>query len=155
MSDPFRKVVRCEHCRLNQFAVEGGICRRCKQPVIKAEIVASTHADFRMPHGLVDFAFAIKLLREANGISQAGLARLIRVARTYISKIERRNVTPHIANVYRIAAALGVPATVLITIATTPRVDPPQELSTDATQTTERMSLRTKDYRENVSGVQA
>lgn len=66
----------------------------------------------------VDFAFAIKTLRLASGLSQKQLAARMDVPRTYVSKIETRNAIPTIPSLANYARALNVTMFVLASIAT-------------------------------------
>lgn len=56
------------------------------------------------------FGDRVREIRLQKGLSQEGLARLAKIDRTYIGGIERGERNPGIKNVYRIAAALGIPA---------------------------------------------
>ncbi len=56
------------------------------------------------------FGECVREARLRQGLSQEGLARLARIDRTYIGGIERGERNVGIRNVYRIAEALGVPA---------------------------------------------
>ena len=58
----------------------------------------------------VEFGAAVRKLRENQGYSQEALAEKIPVHRTYMGGIERGERNPTLATVYRIAAALSVPA---------------------------------------------
>ncbi|WP_182466841.1 helix-turn-helix domain-containing protein [Sphingomonas gilva] len=56
----------------------------------------------------------IRRLRQASGISQEELASRAQLHRTYISSVERRERNVSLENIFKIAQALGVPATVLL-----------------------------------------
>lgn len=56
----------------------------------------------------------IRRLRLAIGISQEELAARAQLHRTYISSVERHERNVSLENIFRIAAALGVPPPVLI-----------------------------------------
>ncbi|MCU6434203.1 helix-turn-helix domain-containing protein [Undibacterium sp. Jales W-56] len=62
---------------------------------------------------LVEFGLHLKKLRQEKGLSQEQLGLIAELDRTYISGIERgvRNVS--LANIFRIAKALDVPAAAL------------------------------------------
>ncbi len=50
----------------------------------------------------------IRNLRSRRGLTQAALASLARVHRTYLSRVERGRVTPSIFTLMQIAGAVGV-----------------------------------------------
>ncbi len=54
------------------------------------------------------FGERVRLLRQARGLSQEGLAELATVHRTYLSSLERGERNVGLDNIYAIAAALGV-----------------------------------------------
>jgi transcriptional regulator with XRE-family HTH domain len=56
----------------------------------------------------------IRRLRQAIGISQEELAARAQLHRTYISSVERHERNVSLENIFRIAAALGVPAPALL-----------------------------------------
>lgn len=51
---------------------------------------------------------ALRQLRTERGISQERLAQLANLDRTYVSGIERGERNPSLANILKLAAALGV-----------------------------------------------
>lgn len=56
----------------------------------------------------------MKVLRSAKGLSQEALADLVELHRTYIGSIERRERNVSIDNVEKLALALGVDITELL-----------------------------------------
>ena len=58
---------------------------------------------------------AIRNLRQRTGLSQRQLAMRMSVPRTYVSKIENEKATPTLSSLERLAKALEVPVTELIT----------------------------------------
>ena len=115
-----REVVRCDRCQLVQFRPNNNVCRRCKlsldadpepeiaQPVEVAEPVMIRRQGLQV-------AMAIRNLRQRNGLSQRQLALRMSVPRTYVSKIENEKATPTLSSLERLARALEVPVTELIT----------------------------------------
>lgn len=139
-----REVIRCPHCRLNQFMTRLGHCRRCRKALVAKEdppplmpIVVVVTESAKGEPGAIDAAArdVCKMLRLAFDLSQRDVALRMRVPRTQISKIERvesgllrpaeRIGTPGrtrggsltLAMVQRMAAAFAVPAEVLVILA--------------------------------------
>lgn len=115
-----REVTRCRHCHLNQFMTDSGMCRKCRhsmipepQPMVDVRPVSKP----LVPTGKLDIAFAVKLLRKANGLSQPDLARRLGCPRTWISKVENRKAAPTVESIIRFAAALDATPYALIIIA--------------------------------------
>jgi transcriptional regulator with XRE-family HTH domain len=67
---------------------------------------------------IADFAFAVRTIRQALGLSQRVIAERCSMPRSWISKIEGYNQTPTIESIHKLARALNVPTTVLVVIAT-------------------------------------
>ncbi|HEY5162344.1 MAG TPA: helix-turn-helix transcriptional regulator [Terriglobales bacterium] len=115
-----REVVRCDRCQLVQFKANNNICRRCKlsldddpEPeVVQPEPVA---VPMMMHRQGVQVAMAIRTLRLRAGLSQRQLALRMSVPRTYVSKIENEKATPTLSSLERLAKALEVHITELIT----------------------------------------
>ena len=59
------------------------------------------------------FGERVRAIRLRKGLSQESLARLAKIDRTYIGGIERGERNVGIRNVWRIAIALGIPASEL------------------------------------------
>lgn len=55
-----------------------------------------------------------RALREQQGLSQAGLARLAHTSRSQVSAVERGERAPTISTIDSFARALGVPTSVLV-----------------------------------------
>ena len=65
----------------------------------------------------IGIAVRVRKLREAQGFSQAALAKKARVSQPYLSQLEagtRGNKSPGIVILQRLAKALGVPLTALL-----------------------------------------
>ncbi len=62
---------------------------------------------------LKQFAYRVKTLREAQGISQEKLAERANLHRTYIGMVERLERNPSLVCIYKIANGLGVDVTEL------------------------------------------
>lgn len=121
-----REVIRCPKCNLNQFKTVSERCRRCRFSLAPAPLVPTPDPAAQTdplhtisttlpsaPLGsrlTIETAIAavIIYLRTAKGLSQRDMAQRMRVARTYISKIENGKATPTCASLVRIAAALGI-----------------------------------------------
>ena len=112
-----REVVRCDRCHLVQFRTTNNLCRRChtsldaEEPPVAAipEPAAPTNGNGNgNGHSHLQIAFAIRSLRQRNGLSQRQLALRMSVPRTYVSKIENEKATPTLSSLERLARALEV-----------------------------------------------
>lgn len=115
-----REGVRCDHCKLVQFATGNGKCRRCRkdcnapEPAPAVEQVgnvdptSSSGEGFAAQSAFPPVPTAIRKFREGLGLSQRQLAERMKVPRTYISKIENGKASPTIESLKRIAAALQI-----------------------------------------------
>jgi transcriptional regulator with XRE-family HTH domain len=114
-----REVVRCDLCLLIQFRNQGNTCRRCKVSLDSApapEPCATpepAHHHHMRPSA--QLAATAKRLRLDRGLSQRDLGSMMRVPRTYISKIENENATPTLSSLERLARALEVTVAELLT----------------------------------------
>jgi len=108
-----RRVVRCEHCGLNQFETRNGSCRRCHRalPAIEvkravAEIpvipVASKPIGELVSEG-------VRAYRMARGWSQGEFEDESGITHSVTSRIETGGYVPSIAMIERLAAGLRVP----------------------------------------------
>ncbi|MBI3973526.1 MAG: helix-turn-helix transcriptional regulator [Chloroflexi bacterium] len=97
----------------------------------------------------VDVAWAgkqLRAVREARGVSQAALARLVGTPRTYLIALEQGKHEPTLALLGRIAAALGLPLRELLwQLAGEPYADPRAPLSARVRLRRERLGLRPAD----------
>jgi ribosome-binding protein aMBF1 (putative translation factor) len=133
-----RKVIRCKHCSLNQFATLSGNCRRCAKPYEEPPKQSpppmppskpiewntdGMHRTFNRKnqgpfHYVVpDVATAMKIMRRVTSQSQRELALRIRVPRTYISKIENHQAEPNITSIDKIASGFGMSPSDLVSLA--------------------------------------
>ncbi|HEY6767395.1 MAG TPA: helix-turn-helix transcriptional regulator [Candidatus Sulfotelmatobacter sp.] len=110
-----REVVRCDHCLLVQFRTVNNNCRRCHSCLDEEEPepvqVMPTPVLLPMPgttSGHLNLATSIRSLRLRNGLSQRQLAGRMSVPRTYVSKIENEKATPTLSSLERLARALEV-----------------------------------------------
>ena len=114
-----REVVRCIHCKLNQFVTVSGLCRKChKVPVFVPEPVAVEGMDPVMVEepkytaALTPitraFPVVIRACRAGREYSQRDLAKEMAVPRTYISKIEIGRCTPTLASFLNFARGLNL-----------------------------------------------
>lgn len=67
-----------------------------------------------MPNTLQLIGRQIRKLRERRGLSQEALAELAGVSRAYFGRVERGDADLSVTVLHKIAAALGVPATDLL-----------------------------------------
>lgn len=113
-----REVVRCDLCLLIQFRNQGNTCRRCKVSLDSApapEPCATpepAHHHHMRPSA--QLAATAKRLRLDRGLSQRDLGSMMRVPRTYISKIENGKAMPTLSSLARLAAALEVDVCALL-----------------------------------------
>ena len=115
-----REVVRCDRCQLVQFRTNNNNCRRCKlslddEPEPEVMQPEPAIAPVMMHRQGLQVALAIRNLRLRSGLSQRQLALRMSVPRTYVSKIENEKATPTLSSLERLAKALEVPVTELIT----------------------------------------
>ncbi|MBV9087423.1 MAG: helix-turn-helix transcriptional regulator [Acidobacteria bacterium] len=110
-----REVVRCDRCHLVQFRTLSNFCRKCRTSLDAEEpepLLASPAAEPERGegngHSHLQIAFAIRSLRQKNGLSQRQLALRMQVPRTYVSKIENEKATPTLSSLERLARALEV-----------------------------------------------
>ena len=113
-----RVVVPCPHCRLIQFRTRNSMCRRCHKPLDETEkhFVSSdpatrtpgTAAREDRPEIVNHLGTRVREVRRMRGLSQSKLAQLMKVPRTYISKVEMSRTVPTIATLYRMASALEI-----------------------------------------------
>src|SRR6059058_2371789 len=117
-----REVIRCDRCLLVQFRTSNNLCRRCHGSLDEdePEVVCTPPPPQILPmhgngRGHLNLAASIRSLRLRNGLSQRQLALRMSVPRTYVSKIENEKATPTLSSLERLAKALEVPVTELIT----------------------------------------
>jgi len=110
-----REVVRCDRCHLVQFRTMNNLCRKCHTSLDADEPEPLVAAPAAQPengngngHSHLQIAFAIRSLRQKNGLSQRQLALRMSVPRTYVSKIENEKATPTLSSLERLARALEV-----------------------------------------------
>ncbi len=92
--------------------------------------VAMPHAVQTMPSKQLPVAAAIRSLRMRAGLSQRQLALRMSVPRTYVSKIENEKACPTLGSLERLAVALRVRVSDLLTTGRTTE-DDIRELSQD------------------------
>lgn len=109
-----RDSVVCPVCQLSQFERGSSKCRRCHRPfgITYIELFLSdqlVYIDSQNPSAIrIEVGGLIRRLRSRNGITQATLASLTGIHRTYLSRAERGQVTPSVIALMQIAVALGV-----------------------------------------------
>ena len=121
MSD--REVIRCPHCGLNQFMTVKKNCRRChrlfvepeppaaREPVVKVRTVKVLTDNPVLPgERVMDFEFWMAFVlwdsRIGRNLSQGEVAHVMRVPRSYISKVETLGAAPHIGSIRRFCQVL-------------------------------------------------
>ena len=113
-----REVIRCGHCKLQQYRTAADVCRRCKVSTappadLEPEQEPVTPASVQVPETCDPLALAvgrtIAARRKQLGITQRDLAGRMKVVRTYISKVENSRTMPAIENLERFARALRMP----------------------------------------------
>lgn len=105
-------VIRCPHCKLNQFLRE--TCRRCrgvmvtppKQPIAVAVPDAEPEC--------YSFGRRLREVRLFRGMTQSVLAKRLGTSRPWISGAECGAYAPFTQSAMRLANALGVPIEALI-----------------------------------------
>ena len=109
-----RDVVVCPVCQLSQFERGNSKCRRCHHSlgITYIELSISNTLD-RLDSQFLnsvrrEVGELIRRLRSRRGMTQAALASLTGIHRTYLSRAERGQVMPSIIALMRIAGSLGV-----------------------------------------------
>lgn len=109
-----RDAVVCPACRLSQFERGNGNCRRCHHSLNVSYIelfIPDPLGSFDSQHHIavrIEVGRLIRRLRSRCGMTQATVASLTGIHRTYLSRAERGQVMPSIIALIRIAGALGV-----------------------------------------------
>jgi hypothetical protein len=114
-----REVVRCIHCKLNQFVTVSGLCRKChKVPVFVAEpepapeVIAVEPAVIENKNFPITRSQALGLTllacRIGREYSQGDLAELMGTHRTWLTRVEHAKVTPTIESLLGLARGLNL-----------------------------------------------
>lgn len=109
-----RDTVICPDCQLSQFERGNGKCRRCHHSlgISYFEIHLSSFFPSLTSQPLtvtpLEVGGLIRRLRSRCGMTQATLASLTGIHRTYLSRAERGQVTPSVTALMGIFGALGV-----------------------------------------------
>jgi transcriptional regulator with XRE-family HTH domain len=118
-----REVLACSHCRLVQFRARTFLCRRCHKPLdgevlnpieVEAAAMRSGPEAMDVLDPMKNLGVRVRDFRKERGLTQRVLACRMNVPRTYISKVEMGRVVPTLATLWRVAAALGVTVTDLL-----------------------------------------
>jgi transcriptional regulator with XRE-family HTH domain len=116
-----REVLACFHCRLVQFRTRTSLCRRCHKPLdgevrnrIEVDAAGTQAQSTGVSDGIRNLGVRVRGIRKDCGLTQRVLASRMNVPRTYISKVEMGRVMPTLATLWRIAAALEVTVTDLL-----------------------------------------
>jgi Helix-turn-helix domain len=109
-----RLVRKCPACKLTQYELSSGKCRRCRQPFevkpceakaveIKPEVLIEAFTDWRaLPSSWLPMLLVMQ--RFYAGSSQRMVAKRLGVNRTYVSRMET-NLTPKIDWLPQVAEA--------------------------------------------------
>lgn len=138
VSGPARLVDRCVHCRMRQFVLVSGMCRRCRRPLAEVEVespltlpalssrsvirqksrypildqlpdVDGTNATHSQPLGWdIAIPLVFYIVRQQAGMSQRDVQDQLGVPRSWISKIENGNCIPNLSSLIRLAQALDI-----------------------------------------------
>jgi DNA-binding XRE family transcriptional regulator len=104
----------CPNCQLKQYERGSGACRRCRQKLGLSYLevyLSSSLAPFTSQDEIAirkEVGGLIRRLRSRRDITQAELASLTGINRTYLSRAERGKVVPSIIALIQIARALEV-----------------------------------------------
>jgi DNA-binding XRE family transcriptional regulator len=115
----FRESIVCPICQLSQFERGSGKCRRCHQSVgfNYIEICLPNPLDCRDSKSQTtlrrETGALMRRLRLRRGVTQAALAFLTGIHRTYLSRAERGQVMPSLLVQMQIAGSLGVDKIIL------------------------------------------
>lgn len=103
------KPITCPFCFLKQFERTDGRCSRCRHSLGFTYLEVFLHQEEDAPSESVRrLGRLIRVLRARRGVTQATLASLTGIHRTYLSRAERGHVTPSLPVLTRIISALGV-----------------------------------------------
>jgi DNA-binding XRE family transcriptional regulator len=109
-----RETVVCPACQLSQYERGNGKCRRCRHSLglIYIEIFLSSLPASLNSQQLIIMRLKvgglIRRLRFRRGITQAALASITGINRTYLSRAENGQVMPSVESLMQILSALGV-----------------------------------------------
>ena len=109
-----RDTVVCPTCHLSQFERGNGKCLRCHHSlgITYVEFVLSDPLSDLDSQDLIairkEVGGLIRRLRSRCGMTQATLASLTGIHRTYLSRAEQGQVMPSVIALMQIAGALGV-----------------------------------------------
>ena len=111
-----RDVLSCPHCRLVQYRTLNTLCRRCRKELDTGEEHCAEQDDSFTdtptagPHDASEairgLGARVRHLRKGLGLTQRSLSERMGVPRRYASRVELGCVTPSLATLKRIAAAL-------------------------------------------------
>jgi transcriptional regulator with XRE-family HTH domain len=118
-----REVLACFHCRLVQYRTRTSLCRRCHKPLEsevrnrtdpEAAFVRSDSTPMNVSDAVKNIGVRVRGFRNERRLTQCVLASRMNVPRTYISKVEMGRVVPTLGTLSRIAVALEVTVTDLL-----------------------------------------
>ena len=110
----FQETLVCSNCQLRQYERGTGKCRRCHHSLGFTYIEIYLPSSLELPTPQREVAIRkevgglIRRLRSRRDITQAVLASLTGIHRTYLSRTERGQVMPSIIALMQIACALEV-----------------------------------------------
>jgi len=99
----------CPFCSLKQLERTDGKCARCRQPMgfTYLELHLTNSCDIQSETSKCA-GLLLRALRLRRGLTQASVASLAGIHRTYLSRSERGKVMPSPVTLLRIAGAVGV-----------------------------------------------
>src|SRR6201987_5963007 len=116
-----REVIRCKTCGLVQYRTRTGNCRRCVRalpqrleflipPPAPVEETGAEPAEekFANRETVENIGQRIRQLRESRSMTQSQLQSRSKVSRSYLSRIERGQMTPSLGTLEKISEALNV-----------------------------------------------
>lgn len=117
-----REVVRCRLCKLNQFKLNSGKCRRCNcvlvLPVVTlAERVIRKHI-FPLQYGdaVRRVTSNLRIIFYMYGLGMNGAASLIGVKRNYVYRVEKGYYKLRLDFLFKVADALGITVHDILTL---------------------------------------
>lgn len=125
-----RETLRCKACGLVQFRTRNNLCRRClvhlPEPVLPEmisppvppplpEATQEMLRRFLNRDTVANIGRMIRRLRERRGLTQSNLQARSGVSRSYLSRIESGQMTPSLATLEKVTAALQVTMAQLFT----------------------------------------
>jgi ribosome-binding protein aMBF1 (putative translation factor) len=113
-----RIAVRCVDCDLVQFVTLWGRCRKCRKPYDEPLRLAETHgpkeSQTPIPYKAANseivraLPYVVRVVRQAQGMSQGQLAGLMGCARQNVNRLECGHKTPNMETFVNLCSALSI-----------------------------------------------